>query len=451
MYCLLENMESLQPANIRKPATSVMIICPEFPPEPSSSAIMAEQLSRALADDGFSVTVVTAFPNRPAGKLYAGFKRQLRKIEQWGQVKVIRCPNWLLGSKRKGFSRILENITFGITSSLNALREPRPDLILVETWPIIAPQFNLWMGKFRKSPVLYYIQDVYPEIAVDVGVFKEDSRLARFLLNWDAKLCRNAAGIVAISDTMKRLLSATRGVPDHQVQIIHNWVDQNAISPLSRLNTWRELMKIPAEKFVLMYAGILGLVSGVDVLLDVAKRVEGSNVQIICIGQGPLKEEMMRKASEKSLSGISFYDFQEQSYLSPMLATADAFFLPMRPGTRDASVPSKLISYLAAGRPVITATPAGAATMEVVRSNEAGISVETGNPDAIAGAVLELANDPTRARQLGKNARQAFEELFAFSKSYPQFKSLIQKHAEPSVSRKIPAVVPVPDDAPGSD
>jgi colanic acid biosynthesis glycosyl transferase WcaI len=413
---------------IDPPKARIMIICGEYSPEPGSTAVMITQLSRALAADGYAVTVLTNFPNRPEGRVYSGFRRKIRCVEEWEGVRVVRCPHWLIGPKRRHRDRILENITFGLMALVNALREPAPDLVIVDTWPILASQLGFLAGTLRKVPVLYYVQDVYPEIAIDTGVLNSAGWIARLLLRLDKGLFRKAAGAIAISETMKELLCTTRGVAPDRVEIIYNWVKEDFIRPAHRENAWRAKMGISADAFVLTYAGTVGLVSGADILLDVATKVAGADIQILCVGEGPLKEGMMEKAVKSRLSNLHFHDFQDDENFPLMLAAADAFLLPMRPGTRDASVPSKLISYLAAGRPVINATPAGAATMEIVTSKGAGLAIEAGNAEAISRAVRQLASDPGLSRELGRNARRAFEELFTFNKSYSAFKSLIESH-----------------------
>ncbi len=120
----------------------ITFICAVFPPEPAPAGIMAQQLAKRLTEDGHTVTMIVPLPNRPGGRVYPGFKRRLlsRTVSDEGYT-VVRCANWLIGARRRTINRILENATFGLSSMWAALRSGRPDLIIVETWPLFAMSF----------------------------------------------------------------------------------------------------------------------------------------------------------------------------------------------------------------------------------------------------------------------------------------------------------------------
>src|SRR5215472_7503323 len=151
----------------------ITFICAIFPPEPAPAGIMAQQLASRLAQDGHDVTMIVPFPNRPGGAIYAGFQRRLlsRTASSDGYT-VVRCANWLIGARRRGVDRILENITFGMSSMWGALREGRPDVLIVETWPLFAMSFSWLLARCWKVPYFYYVQDVYPEAAEESGMLK---------------------------------------------------------------------------------------------------------------------------------------------------------------------------------------------------------------------------------------------------------------------------------------
>ena len=409
----------------------VTIISPEFPPEASPTARMASELSEGLAAVGYEVTVIAGFPNRPMGVVYEGYRRSLRSLESHGQVRLVRCPNWLIGPNRRHYSRILENLTFGLSSLYNLLREARPDILVVETWPILAAQCAFIAAQIWNVPVIYYVQDVYPEIAVDVGVLREGSLVSRLLLVWDTCLCRHASTVVAISDTMGALLSSARNLPPSKVRVVPNWLVGTTITPVQHSTRWRARLGLSEDQFILMYAGTLGLVSGVDILIEVARLLRADRVQILCVGEGPLKQPMVREAELECLENIHFIPFQPEGELSDLLGTADAFILPMIPNARDAAVPSKLITYLAAGRPVVCASQEEGAVAQIVRSREAGILARAGDPADIVRAVRQLAEDPDWRRRLGANARSCFEDHFTFERAIDTLTDLLNTLLDP--------------------
>src|SRR4051794_17088767 len=144
----------------------ITFICAVFPPEPAPTGVMAQQLATRLVQDGHEVTMIVPFPNRPGGVLYPGFRRRLwsRSVSEHGYA-LVRCGTWLIGKKRKNIDRLLENITFGLSSTWAALRQGRPDLIIIESWALFAPALSAMLARLWRVPYLYYVKDLFPEAA----------------------------------------------------------------------------------------------------------------------------------------------------------------------------------------------------------------------------------------------------------------------------------------------
>src|SRR5689334_3289186 len=146
-----------------------------FPPEREPSGVMADQLAARFARDGHEVTAIAPFPSRPGGELYPGFHRRLRSASsESGGYRLIRCANWFVGKQRRNIDRLLENITFGLSSAWATWRAGRPDVMIVETWPLFAVQFPALLAAWWRVPFLYYIKDVYPEAAEKAGILTND-------------------------------------------------------------------------------------------------------------------------------------------------------------------------------------------------------------------------------------------------------------------------------------
>ena len=387
---------------------------------------MAADLARRLASEGHQIAVVTSFPNRPAGAVYTGYRRRPRSVETQGDVSVVRCATWLIGAKRRLWNRVMENLTFGISSVLNAWRLGRPDVLVLETWPLLAVQIGIWLGRWWRVPVVYYVQDVFPEAAEGAGLVQSRGLLSRFLRTWDRRLCLKSAKVIVISDTMRDLLCRNRAIAPARIAVIPNWVDRDEFPREIRGDSWRREMGIPPDVFVAMYAGTMGLASGADVLVDVAKRLEArSHVLILCIGEGLLKRKMIRDATQAKLRNIRFGPFQPRRRLAEVQAAADAMLLTLSKESQDASVPSKMITYLAAGRPIVCAVPEGSAISQQLQAAQAGVRTPPGDPDAIAKAITLLAERPTEARQMGESGREYFEKYLTLDRACRQFRQVL--------------------------
>lgn len=406
----------------------ITFICAVFPPEPEPAGVMAHQLAAKLSADGHAVTMIVPVPNRPVGRIYKGFENGTnRQTTTSDGYKIIRCPHWLIGPSRLLINRVLENLTFGLSAAWATWRQGRPDVLIVETWPLFGVQCAAFLARWWRIPFLYYVQDVYPEAAIHAGYLSADGWIARVLRAWDGRLCKQSAKVIAISPAMASILSTRRLSSDH-LAVIANWQDSAEFPPQSSCGTWREEQHIAPTSFIAMFAGTMGHVSGVECLVSVAELLsDQKNILILCIGEGVRKAEMQQRVAEMGLDNIRFLPFQPRERLAEMQRSADVMLLTMHPNATDSSVPSKLISYMAAGRAVLCAANSSTTVATVVREANAGIVLPTGAPVAIARAIRELAQDLPQTRMMGRESRRYFEKHFTLEIAYPRFTALIDE------------------------
>jgi colanic acid biosynthesis glycosyl transferase WcaI len=407
----------------------IIFICCVFPPEPEPTGVMAHQLASRLGRDGHGVTVIAPFPNRPGGRLYNGFSRRLRTTGgDGGGYKLVRCANWFVGERRRSVNRLLENLTFGLSATWAAWRELRPDVILIETWPLLSVQLPALLSRLLRIPWLYYVKDVYPEAAEKTGLIRADGVMARLCRFWDRCLCLSSGKVIVISESMRDLMVRSRDLSNERFTVIPDWIDPADFLPQPIDNAWRREQQIPRETFVAMFGGTLGQVSGVEVLVEVARLLrDRPNLLILCIGEGVRKQQMIDLGRSLGLENIRFLPFQPRERLAEVQGAANATILTMRPEYSDASVPSKLISYFAAGRPVICAASRDTSVARIVSEAGSGIVTEPGDPGALARAIVELAADSTCAEGMGSAARKYFEQHFTLDRAYGQFSALLKE------------------------
>ena len=409
----------------------ITFICAVFPPEPAPAGVMAHELATRLVRDGHDVTMVVPFPNRPEGKLYSGFQRSLtqRSVTKEG-YKLVRCANWLIGKHRRTVNRLLENFTFGISSGWAVLREGRPDVLILETWPLIACAFSVFLARLLSVPYLYYVQDVYPEAATEAGILSSSGIVARACRSWDRYLCQHSANVVVISETMQDFLAANRRLPSDRFTVVPNWIDETAFPIWQKESDWRGSQGIPQDVFVALFAGTMGHVSGVEVLVEVAALLRSvENVLLLCVGEGVQRKKIHDEISRQGLNNIRLLPFQPGERVPEIQASCDAALLTMHPNFSNASVPSKLISYFAASRPVICAAHAQSAVARTVLAAKAGLVVPPGDAAGIAGAILNLKNSPKQVDEMGRNARAYFQEHFTLDRAHRRFSKIFAELA----------------------
>lgn len=324
--------------------------------------------------------------------------------------------------------RLLENLTFGVLSMWSAWRGGRPDVLIAETWPLFAAQFAVFLARWWRVPLLYYVQDVYPEAAERVGFLRSGSAVARLCRRWDGLICRSSTKVIVISESMRDLVATSRDLPKSHFAVIPNWLDAQEFTVQRMENPWRTEQGVPVNAFVAMYGGTLGLVSGVGILIEVAQLLrDRPEVLIFCVGEGVEKARMMGQAEALGLRNIRFLPFQPRERVPEVQGAANVMLLTMQTGYSNASVPSKLISYMAAGRAVLCAAPARAAVSEVVAKSSAGLVTEAGNARALANAIRYLAEHPAETAEMGRRARAYFDGHFTVDRAHRQFSELLQE------------------------
>lgn len=400
-----------------------------FPPEVAPTAVMAAELVAHFAGRGDDVTVVAPFPSRPAGRIYSGYRRALFRREEFMGSTLIRVPCITIGERRRVIARILENFTFGIASAVAVVAMRRPDVVVVETWPTLASVLTLLACRFRRVPCIQYIKDLYPEAISSAGLIREGGALSKLLLLLDRVACRLASTNVVISSGMADHLRATRRLaPDH-VAVIPDWIDILGIRADTPRSEWRREFGIGCGEFVALFAGTVGHASGATILADTAVLLRNDpGIRIICVGEGPLKQHLeMRKATE-GLSNLTILPFQPREAVSAMHAAADVCLLTTASGMGASSVPNKLITYLAAARPVIVSAASSSEIGRTVERYNVGWVVPAGDPVALAAAIRYAANLAPQVREaIGHSARALAEMSYSKTSATERFSELLKQ------------------------
>lgn len=413
----------------------IAFIVAVFPPEPEPAALMADELTHSWALAGHQVSVICPSPNRPSGSRYPGYLLWETSTSEGRTTS--RVWSWLIGPERRSINRILENITFGFSSALKLAVVPKPDVAVVESWPILAYLPVVAVAAARGIPLLNYIQDVYPEAGISGGQIKEGSLVARVLIAADRFVCSRAAANIVVGSCMRDLLVSRRDLPSDRFFILENWLDVDRIRPVSSVK-WRREVGIGEEQFVGLFAGTMGYASGVDVLSEVAVLLRDQpGVRLVCVGEGVLRKPMAEAVARHELKNLTLLPFQPRERLSEVQSAADVAILTTAPRMGSSSVPSKLITYLAAGRPVICAADAESDVARLVREEGVGEVVPPGAPEALAAAILRMRDLPAGERLvLGLRAREVAERRFSVGAAVGRFAQLFTELGLTSKARE---------------
>lgn len=397
------------------------VVTPHFAPDVAPTGVVLTRIVEELAERGHEIEVLTSLPWYRNHRIEPGYEGLLVRTEDtpWGRIR--RIHPFASDDKRAIFRRALAFAGFSALGAAVGARGELLDGVLAVSPPLTLGLTGWAIAKARRAPLVFNIQDVYPDVAIELGVLDRPSVItaSRVL----ERICYRAAdAITVLSDDLKDNVAAKLGSPD-PVHVIPNFVDTEQIHPMPKDNDYRKEFGLTG-KTVVMYAGNVGLSQGLDILIDVAGALAHEEDLVFVInGEGARRAELQRRAS--GMGNIRFVDMQPAKRLPEVLAAADIHLVTLKKGLARSSVPSKSYSILAAGRPLIAGVDAGSEIARVVAASGAGVAVPPEDAEALTKAIRRLIEAPQETDRMGRAGREfvqrwaspaavgrAYEELF---------------------------------------
>jgi colanic acid biosynthesis glycosyl transferase WcaI len=390
---------------------NVLITTQVYPPELHPSALMVSQLARFLAGRGHEVTVACGHPHHPTGHLPAGWSRRLLQHEEHGGVRVLRGWHVVSPSRRIG-ARALVWLSQALGTAGAALAARAPDVVISYGPPLAGPLFAAALARRARARLLTVVYDLYPDVAIESGSVRNPLVIAAAKRAERAQYALSDR-ILVLSEGFRRTLER-KGVGPEKILTIPVWLEAAEITPTDRDTAWRRRQGIGPELQVILYAGTIGLVSGAHVVLEAADRLrQRREIAFLFVGDGAIRADLERSARAARLENVRFLPFQPREAVSDVQASADVSLVTLAPGRGRTSVPSKVLGYMAAGRPVVASVDPDCDTADTIISSQCGVVVRPGDADALADAVSGLVANPALRRRMGEHGRRAFERGFA--------------------------------------
>jgi len=319
--------------------------------------------------------------------------------------------------------RVFSFLSFMVTSVATTFRSSNIDLVM-GTSPPIFQAVSAWVtSKLRRRPFLLEIRDLWPEFAIGMGVLRNP------ILIWLSHLLERflyaQATHILVNSPAYRDYLVQKGVSPDKITLIPNGVDTSMFDPSARGNGLRSSLG-GASKFLVTYAGALGLANDIQTVLRAAALLQNdTNIHFLLLGDGKERQKLENMANEFGLNNVTFAGAIPKSRVPEALAASDACIAILQdiPMFRT-TYPNKVFDYMAAGRPTILVIDG--VIRKVIEAAGGGIYVPPGNDRALAEAVRELSRDQEKARAIGQAARDYVVEHFDRRKHADQFIKLIE-------------------------
>lgn len=384
------------------------------------------ELARELLRRGHDVTVVTSFPHYPSGQLYPGYRLRPWQWETRDDVRVLRTFIVPYHGTRASL-RIVNYISWMVSAMAAAWLAPRCDVIYVWHPPLTVGVTAWVLSKLKRAPVVYDVQDLWPESAEAAGLLKPGTLVdvLHRLADW---VYSHVDRILVVSDAARDYLMH-RGVPRAKVRVAHHWIDDSVFdAPASGRDIRAEYAL--GNQFVVVFAGNLGLVQGLETIIDAAERLRDSNVRFLLVGDGSDRERLQRDVQQRQLSNVIFAGRHPSSAMPDFYRAADALLVHLRPSLiAGLAIPTKVLAYMAAGKPIVCAVPG--ATAELIRAADAGPVVPPGDPEALSKAIRQLgANSASERAAVGDRGRRYLDAHFRRESVIGEYAQILHEAAQ---------------------
>ena len=383
------------------------------------------ELGKRAVEQGIEFTIVASDISYLTGARTVGDEGRVSE-QSFDGVRVLRAYTY--PSLHRSFAwRVVSFLSFMLTSVRAALRAGRVDIVMGTSPPIFQAVSAWLVARLRRRPLLLEIRDLWPDFAIDLGVLRSRPliRLSRWLERF---LYARAAHLLVNSPAYRDHLLA-KGVPPDKVTLIANGVDAAMFAPDSRGERVREALGV-TNKFVVTYAGALGLANDVETILRAATRVgEHPQIHFLLVGDGKERARLEAHVRELNVANVTFAGARPKAEMPEILAASDACVATLKDiAMFRTTYPNKVFDYMAAARPTVLAIDG--VIRRVIETARAGVFVPPGDDRALADAVLALNADRELAAEMGRSARAYVVEHFDRRQQANDFVALLRRLTE---------------------
>jgi len=393
-----------------------------FFPDHSATSQLLSDLMFYFASAGVEVHVIAC------RQLYDDPQRQLSASATERGVFIHRVSTTKFG--RSGLpGRTIDYLSF-YRSAYNLMQdliEPG-DTVVAMTDPPLCSILGMRAARKKGARLVNWLQDIYPEIAVELGVPLFKGPIAFGVCYWRDRSLKAAAVNVVVGQGMAERL-VKRGLKLVHIKVIHNWTDDTEIVPIPhKQNQLRKLWGLE-DKFVVGYSGNLGRAHDFDTILAASERLrDDPRIIFLFIGSGHNLDKLANLVNSRGLAAsFRFIPYQERAFLKYSLGVPDLHWLSLKPELEGLIVPSKFYGIAAAGRPTIAITTVDGEIANLVRNHHCGRVIEPGESEKLAATILELSRSPEQLATMGRNARAMLDAQFTRRAAFRRWSAVLDE------------------------
>jgi colanic acid biosynthesis glycosyl transferase WcaI len=400
-----------------------------YDPEPTGIGPFNTDLCVYLASRGHAVTMLSTFAYYPWWKKRPEDAGKFHECNTVRGVTLHRCWHYV-PEKPSTVKRLIHELSFVATSTWRALWTQRPDVFVV-----VSPSLFLGLGAFvasrlKRRPFIFHVQDLQPDAALGLGMIKPGPsvKLLYALEKWSYARAAVVSGISqGMIDAYRR-----KGVPEEKIYLFPNWIpDEPPMNPADAMGggaSFRQEYGIPRETPLIAYSGNVGMKQGLEVVIEAAR--DGGGAHWAICGEGAAKPALEAAIQAAPDCGVRLYPLQPDDRYRALLREADVSLITQQKGTGQFFFPSKLLSILQYGRPVLAVADEASELARATREGGFGLVVEPGDAAGLSAAAKAIVSASAGQKAEWARRGRGWVDQFRRSRVLGEFEARLRQVAE---------------------
>lgn len=405
-----------------------LVVGTNYAPEKTAVGPFTTGLCEQLASNrGNEVTVITTFPYYPEWRVWGEYRGHIYQRESINNVCVRRVWHFVPGRASSVLQRLAHDLSFTVSAMLVGLFASRFDVIYCTCPPPTLALTAYLLAKIHRKPYVIKLTDLASDAALATGILKDGLavRLARTL---EGFVYRKADKVVCLCQGFIDKLTE-RGISPEKLQLIPDWADTQRVYPIAGASEFRSANDLSKEQFLVVHTGNMGKKQD---LMNVVRASELSHdeqdLMWLLVGQGEERSAIEAQVRERGIRNLRLLPLQPAEDLAEMYSAADVLLLNQKSAVQDAVIPSKLLTYMAAGRSVLAAVSERSEAARLIQRAQCGLIVPPETPKALVDAALRLRRDPSLRQRLGANGRAYASLHFTKHKVLQDYDTLFTRY-----------------------
>ena len=385
----------------------ILYLSQYFPPEMGAPAARVSELSRLWQKAGHEVTVLTGFPHYPSGVVPQEYRAKLRRLIMRDDLDGVRVERtWLAAlPNSKTWERILNYTSFTVSAALRGSFLDSPDIVIATSPQLLECLAGLWIATLKGVPMVFEVRDLWPESLTLDANSGLNRIIRRVLTKISYFLYKDSRHIVVVTPAFKKHLIEHYNVPPEKISIVMNGVDPNVFTPIDETDSVVEEFQL-SGRFVVSFIGILGNAHGLSTVARAAAVLQEKRPEalLLLVGEGADKSNLEALVAAMGLKNLFIVGQQPRNKVPALIRASSACMVLLKNSEVFKTViPSKMLEFMACGRPVILGV--GGQARELVEKADCGVCIPPEDSASLAEAIDQLYSDRELRARLGRNGR----------------------------------------------